>query len=372
MKRWKTILALAIVVLTIAAIFNAALGETPDNAGSGKIVEVPRHTSCEYDLILVNEFYDGDKEYVSINEEEHQESYTVVKREVYCCACGEALLTTTLNQPVVNVWEHDWSTYNWSTDEEIPYQVTCMDCGYVRKFEKLCDHGRTSIWEDGNLYCTECEIKTVLNSRQTYCSHTSFTVYEKGDSARDTYYQFDEKIHLKYTLELIYDDDERYAECNACDMPLEVVNGRITGVGYTDFNYDSIEYSDLETHTFENGICKFCGYKSETVIAQPSGINLTLNIANAEIRDGVALMNDVDYAIRWYADGNVESYSIYLYDGNNNLLNKAEGIPNTEIHLSGSGMNPGEIYTFRVGAMPAGGNPDEIVWKELRLKHADK
>ena len=71
--------------------------------------------------------------------------------------------------------------------------------------------------------------------------------------------------------------------------------------------------------------------------------------------------------VQWAADGEVESYYVYLYDGDNNLINSADAVHNTEMTVSSKTMTPGVIYSLHVGAMPANGGKEDVLWETVQL-----
>ena len=70
--------------------------------------------------------------------------------------------------------------------------------------------------------------------------------------------------------------------------------------------------------------------------------------------------------VQWAADG-AESYYVYLYDGDNNLINSADAVHNTEMTVSSKTMTPGVIYSLHVGAMPANGGKEDVLWETVQL-----
>ena len=73
------------------------------------------------------------------------------------------------------------------------------------------------------------------------------------------------------------------------------------------------------------------------------------------------------FSIQWAADGDVESYYIYLYDDANNLINSADGTKKTEMTVSSKDMAPGVTYSLHVGAMPVNGGKEDVVWQTVQL-----
>ncbi len=73
------------------------------------------------------------------------------------------------------------------------------------------------------------------------------------------------------------------------------------------------------------------------------------------------------HEITWGAEGDVQSYTVYLYDGSQNVIQKAENSQMTGFPLNTSAMNPGETYELRIGALPVNGTESDIVWQSLQL-----
>ncbi len=73
------------------------------------------------------------------------------------------------------------------------------------------------------------------------------------------------------------------------------------------------------------------------------------------------------YQISWSAEGDVQSYYVYLYDGSGNLMQSAENRDMTGFDMNTSSMVPGEVYELRVGALPVNGTQDDIVWQSIQL-----
>ena len=96
--------------------------------------------------------------------------------------------------------------------------------------------------------------------------------------------------------------------------------------------------------------------------------SFTLAVSGTEAADGSLVeLTPGEFTVKWYAEGEVDSYYIYLYDENNNLINKAEGSDQTKLSLKTNGMNPGEVYELRVGAKPVNGSDEDIIWKRVQL-----
>lgn len=98
-----------------------------------------------------------------------------------------------------------------------------------------------------------------------------------------------------------------------------------------------------------------------------------LSVAGADAADGSLIELEAgSFTVRWGAEGEVDSYYVYLYDGSGNLINSMEGTGKTKLDLKTKGMNPGEIYELRVGVMPVNGTQADIVYKSVGLTLAVK
>lgn len=70
--------------------------------------------------------------------------------------------------------------------------------------------------------------------------------------------------------------------------------------------------------------------------------------------------------IAWSAKG-VSMFSMYLYDGDGTLLNKNEAMPMNYFTLDTFGMSSGVVYEIRIGAVPNGGQVEDMQWRSLFL-----
>lgn len=103
-------------------------------------------------------------------------------------------------------------------------------------------------------------------------------------------------------------------------------------------------------------------------IADVSGFALRVNGREA---DGLLELDSGKYELSWGADGGVQSYFVYLYDGGHALVNSAEDSNLTSFKLDTSKLNAGEVYELRVGALPVGGDEDDILWRSLQMTLAE-
>ena len=71
--------------------------------------------------------------------------------------------------------------------------------------------------------------------------------------------------------------------------------------------------------------------------------------------------------VRWHADGEVDSYAVYVTDGSGMAIVEQAGIRDTGFTIDTRRMNPGEVYTLRLGALPKGGGEGDVVWQTARF-----
>ena len=106
------------------------------------------------------------------------------------------------------------------------------------------------------------------------------------------------------------------------------------------------------------------------VVASVEGFRVALD--GHETGDGVVELDAGKYEVTWRADSGVQSYYLYLFDGSHNLLKSAEQTDMTSFRMDTSGMNPGEVYELRIGALPQNGTQDDIIWQSMQLMRAEQ
>ncbi|MGX8705922.1 MAG: peptidoglycan-binding protein, partial [bacterium] len=94
---------------------------------------------------------------------------------------------------------------------------------------------------------------------------------------------------------------------------------------------------------------------------------LDITIAGQLYESGAMKVEDGNFSVSWAADGDVESYSVYVSDSLGNALIAREGILDTSFNVDAARMQPGEVYTVTIGAKPLGGTEDDIVWQTARF-----
>ena len=93
--------------------------------------------------------------------------------------------------------------------------------------------------------------------------------------------------------------------------------------------------------------------------------NFSLQVDGSDAGSALELASG-EYTISWSADG-VQYYYVRLYNGDGDLIKRADKRKMTGFTLDTSAMRAGETYQLRIGAMPEGGTEDDIVWQTLDL-----
>lgn len=241
---------------------------------------------CAHDELYV---YEDTSEwsYEIIDEDTHRLTYTILSRRLTCESCGKILQVVNVNKPVIKVEEHDWCSVH-----ETPYRVKCIDCDAIKDFEKLCDHERTQMYEDGNLYCIDCGKVIVLNPEQTYCQHQNYSIYDAKKPYVECWYRsIDETQHLKITETYTFSGSDGFGICKDCGIWLGLTDGKIDAVGITDFGgeYDEAGHKTVvEEHSFVNGVCSACGQAENTCShsATVTAENKEKNTSRVEMIEG--------------------------------------------------------------------------------------
>ena len=94
---------------------------------------------------------------------------------------------------------------------------------------------------------------------------------------------------------------------------------------------------------------------------------LDITIAGQLYESGAMEVGEGNFSVSWAADGEVESYSVYVSDSLGNAVIAAEGVADTSFNVDAARMQPGEVYTVTIGAKPMGGTEDDIVWQTARF-----
>ena len=94
---------------------------------------------------------------------------------------------------------------------------------------------------------------------------------------------------------------------------------------------------------------------------------LDIIIAGQLYESGAMEVGDGSFTVSWSADGEVESYNVYVSDSVGNAVIAAEAVADTSFNVDAARMQPGEVYTVTIGAKPIGGTEDDIVWQTARF-----
>lgn len=98
----------------------------------------------------------------------------------------------------------------------------------------------------------------------------------------------------------------------------------------------------------------------------PAG-ELTLNVNGAPAGGGIIEVTGDSITFDWSAQGNVAAYSIYVTRSDGSSFYKLEGTNITYGGFPKNQLEPGEVYTISVGALPEGGSADDIVWASAQF-----
>ena len=82
-------------------------------------------------------------------------------------------------------------------------------------------------------------------------------------------------------------------------------------------------------------------------------------------QDGISYMTDSSIIVSWSADGDVESYAVYVE--NQNGERQELGTTTDTSRTVSTHSLPAGIYTVYVGALPRGGSSDDVVWGSTRF-----
>lgn len=83
--------------------------------------------------------------------------------------------------------------------------------------------------------------------------------------------------------------------------------------------------------------------------------------------DDVVVVSAGKLTVRWRAEGEVDSYFVYVQDSDGRSIAGEEGTESTGFTVNTDQMTPGEVYTLRLGVLPARGDEDDIVWKTAQF-----
>ncbi len=245
----------------------AALETIPEGFNVEAVAEAMlRSTSCPHTRLQFHEHVDyTSQNYTPIDLTWHSYSYRITGRTLECWECGKVFQTISINETVNEKWLHGWVIDKVSSK----ISVHCVYCDMTQKVASPCKHSGRYWWsgEDYNIHCSKCGAMTVLNTLQTYCSHSNRSVYYPN-VAYTTYSRWNAQQHVKLSSIPIYDgyDDGIDGTCNDCGEWLVCnLDGSIDYYGNTDrISWESRDTYTLEPHSFRNGVC-VCGYSLPSV-----------------------------------------------------------------------------------------------------------
>ncbi|MBR1820874.1 MAG: peptidoglycan-binding protein, partial [Clostridia bacterium] len=124
----------------------------------------------------------------------------------------------------------------------------------------------------------------------------------------------------------------------------------------------ALEYAYDHDYTVDQG---------EQTPAEPQGVGA---VGDIEIQFGDTLAgNDIiavadgAFSVQWRADGDIDSYYVYVTDSAGNPIVSQEATEVTSFNVNTAQMTPGEVYTMRLGVLPARGAEADIVWKDVQF-----
>ena len=92
---------------------------------------------------------------------------------------------------------------------------------------------------------------------------------------------------------------------------------------------------------------------------------LSIVVGGEQAGDEVIVVSEGTVKVSWSVEGEPDCYYVYVEDSTGNSVLKGEAVDNTSFEVHSSRMNPGEIYTLTVGALPVNGAEEDIVWKQV-------
>ena len=83
-----------------------------------------------------------------------------------------------------------------------------------------------------------------------------------------------------------------------------------------------------------------------------------VNIEGSDAFDGAYCTFSNDLSVSWYAEGDVGSYDLYLYDQDGNPLSQVNGVTQTSMNLAADNFAEGAAYTLEIVAIPVNGTAE--------------
>ena len=83
--------------------------------------------------------------------------------------------------------------------------------------------------------------------------------------------------------------------------------------------------------------------------------------------DDVVIVSEGKLTVRWFVEGEVDSYYVSVEDANGNAIARQESTTHTGFTVNTAQMTPGVPYTLRLGVLPARGGRDDVVWRTVQF-----
>ena len=93
----------------------------------------------------------------------------------------------------------------------------------------------------------------------------------------------------------------------------------------------------------------------------------TVAVDGRESDGGIVELESGKHSFSWTAKDGVETFYIYLYDGDGSLMNSKTTSKAGEVTIKAADLELGEIYRLEIGALPEGGSESDIVWQTIRV-----
>lgn len=90
-------------------------------------------------------------------------------------------------------------------------------------------------------------------------------------------------------------------------------------------------------------------------------------IAGIAADDGPIVIEADSFELRWWADGDVETYYVRVTDSNGSDIMEPQFTTRTTVSLRTVNMSVGEVYTLSVGAVPVNGGREDMVVSQAQF-----
>lgn len=85
-----------------------------------------------------------------------------------------------------------------------------------------------------------------------------------------------------------------------------------------------------------------------------------ITIAGEDAGGGAILVEDDRIQVNWTAEGDVDTYYVRIMDSNGNDITEPQYTTQTGFTMRSANMEPGEVYTLTVGAVPVNGTQEDM------------